>query len=152
MLKEAETEETLSEEKKSLGTAAFASEYFTCGPCFLDEEKIFVSELGERSIDFKLGRIFRNPIGVWRDFKALGQRLKAKGGIEGNMVGEGVTLGGILVVSQSGELLYRYDEDTGQEIPRDAIAAALSQLEQGMTGVVQPTAQGTSAPAQTAQQ
>lgn len=142
VLKEAETEETLSTEKKNLGTAEFAADYFTCGPCFVDENRVFYQELGERIIDFKLGRLFTNPLAVWRDFKALGRRLKAKGNIEGNMVGEGATLGGILVVNASGELVYRYDEDTGQEIPRDEIEAALSKLEQGMTGVVQPTSLG----------
>ena len=45
VLKEAETDETLAEEKKNLGTAEFASTYFSCGPCFVDEEYSITREL-----------------------------------------------------------------------------------------------------------
>lgn len=78
--------------------------------------------------------------------KALSERLKSKGGIEGNLVGEGLTLGGITVISPTGEELYTYREETGKEIPRDEIAAALDKLVemQGMDGVVTPTSQGAS--------
>ena len=86
ILKEAETDATLAEEKKNLGTADFASEHFTCGPCFVDDERTFWDELGNNIIDFKLGRLFRNPLGVWRDLKAVGERLKEKGDIQGNLV------------------------------------------------------------------
>lgn len=83
---------------------------------------------------------------MWRDFKALGERLKAKK-IEGNMVGDGITLGGILVISPQNEVLFAYKEETGQEIPTAEIAAALaslaaSQEDANMAGVVQPMRQG----------
>jgi len=122
------------------------SSYFTCGPVYVDEARTFYQELGDRKIDFKLGRLFTNPLGTWRDLKALGERLKAKGNIEGNLVGEGLTLGGIMVISPSGEELYTYREVTGQEIPKDEIAAALDKLVemQGMAGVVTPASQGAS--------
>ena len=110
----------------------------------MDEERIFYQELGDRKLDFMLRRLFTNPVGVWRDLKALGARLKAKGGgIEGNLVGEGLTLGGIMVISPSSEVLYTYREVTGQEIPRDEIAAALDQLVE-LQGVVNPVSQGAS--------
>lgn len=144
ILKEAETDETLAKEKKNLGTAEFARRYFSCGPCYVDEERVFYEELGDRKLDFPLRRLFTNPVGVWRDLKALGARLKAKGGgIEGNLVGEGLTLGGIMVISPSSEVLYTYREVTGQEIPRDEIAAALDQLVE-LQGVVNPVSQGAS--------
>lgn len=61
-------------------------------------------------------------------------------------MGEGLTLGGIMVISPSGEELYTYREVTGQEIPKDEIAAALDKLVemQGMAGVVTPASQGAS--------
>lgn len=72
-----------------------------------------------------------NPLGVWRDLKALGVRLRAKGpegGIEGNLVGDGLTLGGILVLGPQSEVIFQYKEETGQEIPTEEIAAALAKL------------------------
>ena len=139
ILKEAEVAETLAEEKKNLGTADFASLYFNCGPCFVDEERVFYQELGDRKLDFKLGKAIRNPLGTWRSFKALGERLKAKGpegGIQGNLVGEGLTLGGILVVGPDDEVIYQYAEETGQEIPTGEIAAALAKLTAAQTDAV----------------
>ena len=97
----------------------------------MDEERIFYQELGDRKLDFKLGRALTNPLGTWRDIRALGKRLKAKGpegGIQGNLVGEGLTLGGILVVGPENEVIYQYKEETGQEIPIEEIAAALAKL------------------------
>lgn len=153
ILKEAETDATLAEEKKNLGTADFASEHFTCGPCFVDDERTFWDELGNNIIDFKLGRLFRNPLGVWRDLKAVGARLKEKGDIQGNLVGEGAIRGGILVISPQSEVLYRYDEETGQEIPAAEIAAAVAKLAASVeaSGVVVPTGAPAVAPAAAAE-
>ena len=143
ILKEAETDETLAEEEKNLGTAEFARDYFPCGPCFVDEERVFYDELGGLKLGLPLGEIFTNPLGVWRDFKALGERLKEKK-IDGNMVGDGLTLGGILVIGPKNEVLYQYKEETGKEIPTKEIADALARLadSQGLVGMVQPTGQG----------
>ena len=43
--------------------------------------------------------------------------------IEGNMVGEGLILGGVLVVDRTGRVTYSYPEQTGSPAPVEAIEA-----------------------------
>ena len=80
-------------------------------------------------------------------------RLKEKGDIQGNLVGEGAIRGGILVISPQNEVLYRYDEETGQEIPAAEIAAAVAKLAASVeaSGVVVPTGAPAVAPAAAAE-
>ena len=59
--------------------------------------------------------------------KAIGRRLKSKN-LEGNMVGEGLTLGGIIVFGSDGEPKYAYPEVTGSELEIDDILAALKDV------------------------
>ena len=49
--------------------------------------------------------------------------------IEGNMVGEGLLLGGVLVVDKSGKIIYSYQEKTGTPAPIDAVEEALARLD-----------------------
>ena len=104
---------------------------------------LFFNDGGDGDFRGRTENIFTNPLGVWRDFKALGERLKEKK-IDGNMVGDGLTLGGILVIGPKNEVLYQYKEETGKEIPTKEIADALARLadSQGLVGMVQPTGQG----------
>ena len=48
--------------------------------------------------------------------------------MEGNFVGEGNVLGGVLVVDKTGSVLYQYEETTGDQIPKDEIISALGAL------------------------
>ena len=50
-------------------------------------------------------------------------RLKSKG-VEGNLKGEGLLKGGIIVVSPSKGVVYRHEEVSGSEMPYDDIFAA----------------------------
>lgn len=111
-----------------LGIEVFQKEYFNNFPIYLDEENTFYNELGNRKItELDLSLAFKNPGKFFKEFKALGKRLKDKK-IEGNGRGNGLVLGGIFVISPNKkELVYTYKEITGGEIPSDEIVAAVKQ-------------------------
>lgn len=128
------------------GLAAFEDAYF-CGPLYLsDDARSLYAYLGDAPIFTagSLGRALLNPLGTWRELKAMGARMKAKG-VEGNMVGDGLTKGGVLCVAPDGELKYTFYEDAGKGIPEECqqqIVAAVRSF--GVpTGVVSPTAGAT---------
>lgn len=115
-----------AEDEAKLGVQEFADKYF-CGPLFLDEERKLYDALGSRKLSLPLGKLILNPLQTYRDFKALGARTRAKG-LEGNMQGEGLILGGVLVVSAKGDVVYTYLEETGSELPLTEIGKAIDSL------------------------
>jgi len=128
VVKEVEDTPPPEDPKKLKGLEEFQSKYFQCASgIFLDQERAFYDYLGSRKIDFKLQRLLFDPLGVWRDIKELGVRTKAKG-VEGNMVGDGLVQGGILVLDRHGSPVYTYREVTGSEIPSSEIVAAMERL------------------------
>lgn len=108
---------------EELGVAEFQSKYFAGYPLYLDEERAFYNALGNRKITSDLEGSW-NPLTVWQGFKSIGERIKAKN-LEGNFRGEGLTLGGILVISPKDGVVYKYEEQTGKEIPRQEIIDAV---------------------------
>ena len=54
----------------------------------------------------------------------MNSRLKEKS-IEGNLVGEGMIQGGILVFDKEGKIQYAYEEAIGDELDVDDIVAAI---------------------------
>lgn len=59
---------------------------------------------------------------VWRN----GKRAKASGLVkDSNMTGDGLTLGGLLVIKQGGDVSYRYAESTfGDHAPMEEVHKA----------------------------
>jgi hypothetical protein len=49
-------------------------------------------------------------------------------GVEGNMVGEGLVQGGILIISPSKGVVYQHNEQTGSLLPFEDIKKALESL------------------------
>ena len=89
-----------------LGVVEFQNKYFSCAKAlYLDEKR------------WKM----------WTDMQSLGARLKDKG-VEGNMKGDGLVQGGIVVVGPAPEcaVLYTYFEETGKEIPVLELDAAIA--------------------------
>lgn len=79
----------------------------------------FYKAMGQR----KIYSLFSwNPLSWWPALVSLAERYS---GIEGNMVGEGVVLGGVLVVSKEKGVVYQYDEITGHPLPVEDIADAI---------------------------
>lgn len=94
-----------------LGVGDFQRDFFPDVPVYLDEEKVFYTALGNR----KIGLPTWNPFKLWSGYQKLAARLKGKD-IEGNMVGEGITLGGVLVIGAGqGGIVHEYLEKTGTD-------------------------------------
>lgn len=113
-------------EEKMLGLADFETQYF-CGPLYHDPERVFWTALGNKPI-FTLGTLGRaiiNPLKARREMKQMGERMKAKS-VEGNMVGDGLAKGGILVIAPTGQVEHVFYEDPGQGVPPEEVAAILS--------------------------
>lgn len=113
-------------EEKMLGVADFETQYF-CGPLYHDEERVFWEALGNQPIFTLggLGKALLNPLKVRRDLKAMGERMKAKG-LEGNMMGDGLAKGGIMVIAPDGEIKFTYYEDPGKGVPLEEAARILA--------------------------
>lgn len=104
-----------------LGVGEFQENYFPF-PLYLDEGKEFYSALGGRTFSNLEGTW--NPVKIFQGFKAIGERIKAKN-LAGNMRGEGLILGGILVISPKKKTVVEFPESTGKEIPSEEIIAAV---------------------------
>ena len=90
-----------------LGVGEFQRDYFKGSELYLDEDKAFYAYLGNRRL-LTLGGTLKALLLPWRtirSFRDVGRRMKEKN-IEGNMVGEGLLLGGVLVVDKSGKIIY----------------------------------------------
>ena len=66
-----------------------------------------------------------HPFKARREMKELGERLKSQG-VEGNMVGDGLAKGGILVIAPDGEVRHVFYEDPGKGVPDFEVAAIVS--------------------------
>jgi hypothetical protein len=113
-----------------LGVGEFERQYFGGGAVYLDEGKQFYGFLGDRKL-ISTRNVFKalvRPLKTWRSLRAVGDRMKSKG-IEGNMVGEGLLLGGVLVVDRDGRVTYSYPETAGEPAPVDAVDEALDALD-----------------------
>ena len=122
-----------------LGVGEFQSKYFP-HPVYLDKDLKFYEHLGKKSLLTQLSpwNIYSwNPVRLYSDFVALGQRMKDKG-LEGNLKGEGFVQGGVLVLAPaaakgelgSGLVAYQHNEQTGADLPYADIKAAVDKAVQ----------------------
>lgn len=103
------------------GLMEFHNKYFKYDT-YRDEELAIYKAMGNRKIGLKTW----NPFRLYRGFKDLSRRLKEKS-IDGNLVGEGLIQGGVLIFDKSGKLCYAYEEDVGNEFDmKDIVDAALA--------------------------
>lgn len=91
----------------------------------MDSKKEFYSYLGNKSL---LGQPLSswNPFKLYSDFTALSARLKAKE-VSGNLKGEGLLKGGIIITHPTRGVVYTHQEMTGSEMPYDEIIAAYAE-------------------------
>ena len=97
---------------------AFVDGYFppSVGPTYLDETKAFFTAVGGGSSP-RRGSLtaFLNPFGrVWRNAKAAKESVT-----EHNMEGDGLTMGGLMVVSGAKGVVYAAYETTFGDAPSD---------------------------------
>lgn len=105
---------------KELGVSDFNTQYFPY-PLYRDINLSFYTALGQRSI---LGVIPWNPFKLYEAIQKMKSRMKEKN-IKGNMNGEGLVSGGVIVVSKDVGVVYVYKEIIGQPVPVDDIKAAV---------------------------
>lgn len=101
------------------GMLEFKSYYFPF-PLYRDVERAVYSAMGNR----KIALTTWNPWRLWRGMKALGNRLQSKN-IQGNLKGEGLIQGGVLIFDNFGILRYSYEESIGEELVMEDILAAV---------------------------
>lgn len=97
-------------------------------PLYRDENLDFYKALGNRSMSIPLNP-FKLVGGVFSLF-SIQKRLKQKK-IEGNMAGEGLKQGGVIIFDKHGAPKYAYYEKTGSELPVEDILAAVQAIKEG---------------------
>uniref|UniRef100_A0A7R9UBL2 Peroxiredoxin-like 2A n=1 Tax=Pinguiococcus pyrenoidosus TaxID=172671 RepID=A0A7R9UBL2_9STRA len=98
--------------------------YFPGGELFLDDENEFYAALGNQKLSFKTW----NPFTIISGIMDMSRRMKDRG-IDGNMRGEGLTLGGIFVIGPGDQgVRYLRREDTGTPPEKEPILEAVQSL------------------------
>jgi hypothetical protein len=95
-----------------VGLLEFAQQFFT-ESLYRDTELLFYRALGDRKLS--IVRLIAGMIWNGPETKAMKKRLKDKE-IEGNLVGEGIKQGGIIIFDKEGDPKYAYLEETGKDI------------------------------------
>mmetsp|Transcript_54386 Transcript_54386/g.170926 ORF Transcript_54386/g.170926 Transcript_54386/m.170926 type:complete len:157 (-) Transcript_54386:58-528(-) len=108
---------------KGLGLGEFQSKYFDGRPVYWDEEQLFVKEMGDRKIQFRFKNPWWKPWAIWGEIQEGLKKLKDKG-VEGNLVGDGLTQGGVLCIGPGDQgVTYAHFEENDPDIgmPADDI-------------------------------
>jgi len=109
------------------GLREFHKDYFSY-PLYRDENLDFYRSFGDKKITSSMSWwSLLNPYKIYKSMKAIGQRMKSKN-IEGNMVGEGLKTGGIIVFGNDGKAKYAYPEKTGYTLETTDLLAALKDV------------------------
>jgi hypothetical protein len=113
---------------ESWGYEEFNNEkYFACGKIYVDETKELFKGVGFNKIGFFEG-ISKL---ISSDTRKRIREAKAKG-FDGNLKGEVKQIGGMLIVSPKGEILYEFKQNNfGDEPSKEDIFAALDKFYAG---------------------
>lgn len=111
---------------EELGVNEFHVKYFNNNPLYLDQEKTFYSFLGNKSL-FNQKLPSWNPFKLYSDFNSMGDRVKSKG-VDGNMKGEGLLKGGLLIITPEEGIVFRHEEETGFCMPYEKIGEVLKEI------------------------
>lgn len=91
-------------------------------PLYKDVDLEYYRAFGDKSI---LGSVSWNPLSWYGGMKKVKERTATKG-LEGNLIGEGLKRGGVIIFGKDGEPKHMYLEETGSELELDDIKAALA--------------------------
>jgi len=102
--------------KGGLGVGEFQLKYFDGNPVYWDEEQGFVKAMGNRRISFKFKAPWWKPWAIWGEITSGLKKLKDKG-IEGNLVGDGLTQGGVLCIGPGKQgVTYAHFEENDPDV------------------------------------
>mmetsp|Transcript_48014 Transcript_48014/g.109223 ORF Transcript_48014/g.109223 Transcript_48014/m.109223 type:complete len:158 (+) Transcript_48014:89-562(+) len=110
-----------------LGVGEFQYRYFGGRPVYWDEGQGFVKAMGSRSLKLKFKSPWWKPWAIWKEITEGLKKLKDKG-VEGNMVGDGMTSGGVICIGpgQQGVTYAHYEEnDPDVGMPAEAIVSGV---------------------------
>jgi hypothetical protein len=105
------------------GLIEFHSKYFQY-QLYCDKSYAFYRALGDRKVGL---RMLWNPLSLIAIACETFQRIQSKE-INGNLKGEGLVQGGIIVFGKDGKPKCVYEEDTGSDIPVADIVSALKAI------------------------
>ena len=97
-------------------------------PLYKDDQLSFYKALGNRKLSL-------NPLSLFGTVKSMfsGNSRTKERNIEGNLVGEGLVKGGVIIFSKDGTPKYAYREVVGQELPVETILAAVHAVKKDQT-------------------
>lgn len=112
------------------GLAEFGTKFFPF-PLYCDKSYSFYHALGDRRLVSSNITSLLNPISVFSFLNEAYRRIAAKE-IGGNLKGEGVVQGGIVIFDKNGTPKYAYQEETGSDIPIADLLLAIEALKRDM--------------------
>lgn len=115
-----------AETDAKLGVGEFQFKYFQNNPIYIDPEKKFYEFMGKKSL-LSQPWFSWNPFSLYTVFQRMNQRLSSKG-LEGNLAGEGLLQGGLLIIDPKKGVVYRHNESTGTPMPYDEIVEIVESL------------------------
>ena len=106
------------------GLSVFYNEHFKY-PLYKDDALVFYNDFFGRR---KLKLTTYNPFKLYSGYKEMNKRLKEKK-LEGNLTGEGLVQGGVVIFDKSGKARFAYEEETGKELVMEDIVSALKAIQ-----------------------
>lgn len=110
------------------GLAEFYSKSFSY-PLYRDEGLVFYNDFFNGK---KLSLPSFNPFRLYRGYKEMKTRLDDKG-LSGNLKGEGLVQGGIIIFGKDGKAKLAYEEETGSPLPVEDIMTAIRAVKDDKT-------------------
>ena len=111
---------------EKLGVGEFQQKYFGNNPVYIDPEQKFYEFMGKKSL-LSQPWFSWNPFALYSGYQRMAARLKSKR-LDGNMAGEGLLQGGLLIIHPTKGVVYRHNEETGTPMPYDEIDRVVQAL------------------------
>ncbi|KAL7463405.1 hypothetical protein ACHAXS_003779 [Conticribra weissflogii] len=93
-------------------------------PLYRDDKWVFYNDFFGRK---KIGLRTWNPLQMYRGYKEMMARVKGKK-IKGNLAGEGMVQGGLVLFGVDGKAKYAYEEEVGKELEMEDVVKALEAI------------------------
>jgi len=105
------------------GLSEFYNAHFTF-PLYKDDKWVFYNDFFGKK---KIGLRTWNPLKMYTGYKEMMARVNGKK-IKGNLEGEGMVQGGLVIFGADGKAKYAYEEEVGKELEMDDVVKALNAL------------------------
>ena len=106
------------------GLTEFYQDYFAHQDLYLDDTMATYQALGLRKIQITTW----NPFKWIRAYRTLRKRLKQANNLKGNMKGEGLVQGGLILLDAEGRVRYARVEETGMPLDMEELQGVVDAL------------------------